>query len=620
MTRKRLVLFFLILFLFSLSRVAVLAQGEIDCPNRYLTLINPVRGRNLWLDQSLRPLEDQYGLIASYGFSATWLLQYDALTDEELVGFVKNQFSSNQELGLFLEVSPDLAESARVVYPPLLPWYDPQAVFLSGYSQSQRRKLIDTVFEKYKKTFGDYPASVGAWWLDSYSLEYLKSKYDIKAVLIVADQKTTDNYGVWGQWWGVPYYSSEANVLIPAQEKDKRGLVVLQWAQRDISKACGEGPSSSNYSLQANDYTERGLDTAYFKKLIASYLDCDLPVGQITVGLETGIESVKSFAEYENQLEALSGIEVVENVTMSQFSDYYQDIYQTNPERLVLKDDQSQWVLTPQERVNEYLKEKIAYRPDLAFADYFVADKSSFLDRKLPINQSEKQNFTGQFLILLAFVLGFVIYRRFALTKNYWSVSLFILACFLTTLLSYPKFAWQVYFGPVVGNIPVTQFLLVLISCCLFIPVLKIFTKKIKNVKLLILSLSLSFAADFVVSLLRYTQLGNDRYFGIAYDALRFIGLRVSPSSLAVVNQDFSSLVAGTLLKFDFGLIWASRLVAFVVYPLAHFVLGMLIYWFLSKLPKRLRQIVLVMLFILFCFYLYQTINLDPRVVLPWGY
>lgn len=592
-------------------------MGPANCPNRYLTLINPVRGRNLWLDNSLKPLEDQYGLIASYDFSATWLLQYDALTDEEITGFIKDNFSNNQEIGLFLEVSPSLAKSARVVYPHLVAWFDPQAVFLSGYSPHERRKLLDTGFAKFKEVFGDYPTSVGAWWVDSYSLEYLKNKHDIKAVLIVADQKTTDNYGVWGQWWGVAYYPSKANILVPAQKEETRqDVVVLQWAQRDISRADGEGTSYSNYSLQANDYTERGLDTAYFKKLVNNYLDCSLPVGQITVGLETGMESVKSFPEYKNQLEALADIEGVQDVTMGEFSNYYRDIYRLNPEKLVLKDDQSEWILTPQKRENEYLNEKIVYQQNLAFTDYFQADKSDFLERRLPIDYTKKDSFGGPFFVLPAFILGFILYRRYNLAKYYWHVSLFILASFLTTLLGYSKFGRQIFFGPVLKNILATQFFLVIIYFCLFIPLIKLFAKKTKNIKLLMFSLPLSFAADFVVSALRYTRLQNEHYLGFAWDSLRFIGFKFSPNSLAVVNQDFPAVVAGALLKFDFNLIRESKVIAFIIYPLAHIILGVFIYLFLNKLPKRLRQIILVILSVLFCFYLSKTITLDPRVVL----
>jgi len=616
MTRKKLVLFFLTFFFFWGS-TKVLAQEKIGCQNRYLTLINPVRGRNLWLDQSLKPLEDQYGLIKEYRFSATWLLQYDALVDEEIISFVRSNFSDNQEMGLFLEVSPDLAQYSRVIYPHGVAWFDPQAVFLSGYTRSARKKLIDTAFTKFKETFGDYPVSVGAWWIDSYSLQYLEKKYDIESVLIVADQKTTDDYGVWGQWWGVPYYPSRANVLIPAQsEKSKVNLVVLQWAQRDFSKAYGEGPNFSNYSLQANDYPERGLDTFYFKKLINNYLDCSLPFGQITVGLETGIESVKSFSEYQNQLGLLASIEDLQAATMSQFSARFQNYYSSNPGKVVLKDEESEWILTPQKRENKYLKEDIIYEDNLAFIDYFIADQSDFLDRKLPINRVKTESNFYLFLVPLAFILGFVIYARFSLLKYYWGVSLFIFASFLTTFLSYSKFGYKVYFGPVLKNIPLSLFLLVVIYYFLLFVLLKLFNKKAKNTKLLILSFSLSYAIDFIISTLRYIQLENQYYFGFAGDALRFFGLKISSRSLAFVNQDFPAVIASSFLKFDFNLIWEGKIIALVVYPLSHLVLGTFIYLLCKKLPQKLYRVVLLIISIFFCFYLYKTITLDPRIVL----
>ena len=607
------ILLVFVLCLFSFR--TILAKDNPACDNRYLTLINPVRGRNLWLDNSIKPLVDQYEIITDYNYSATWLLQYDALTDQEIVGLLKDRLSEKQEIGLFLEISPDLTQSARILYPPMTPWYKPQAVFLSGYSQSERRKLVDTVFVKYKEVFGSYPVSVGVWWVDSYSLEYMKNKYGIRTVLIVADQKTTDNYGVWGQWWGVPYYPSLANVLIPASDDNsKLDVVALQWAQRDISKANGEGTNFSNYSLQANDYTERGLDTAYFEQLAGSYLDCGLPIGQITVGLETGIESVKAFPEYIKQLEALSKINNLHSVTMNEFSRLYREKYPRNPEKIVLKDGVSEWVMTIQGRENKYHSEGNAYQNDLAFNDYFVADKTEFLDRKLPIHRTK--NFPASpFLVIPTFVLGFILYSYYHLTGYFGYISLFILATYLTTFLDYTKYGRSVYFGPYLGNITVSQFFLTVVSFVLFIPILKFFVKRIRNIKLLLLILPLTYAVDFIAGVLRYTRLHGEHYLGFAWDPLRFIGLRFSQKSLALINQDFPSIIAGALLRFDFNIIWDDTLIALVAYPLAHLVLGVVIYFILNKSPKIVRYLSLTILFILFCLYIYNTLNLNPRFV-----
>ncbi|OQA93470.1 MAG: hypothetical protein BWY24_00488 [Microgenomates group bacterium ADurb.Bin219] len=612
---KKIFLFLIIFFSFFLVKKNVLSEENVNCPNRYLTIINPVRGRNHWLDNSLKPVENQYREIRKYNFSATWLLQYDALEDKEIIAYINNNFSPNQELGLFLEISPDLASAARVIYPPLIPWSDPGVIFLSGYTQSERRKLIDTVFSGFKEKFGRYPVSVGAWWIDSYSLEYIKNKYGLATVLIVADQRTTDSYGVWGQWWGVPYYPSLANVLVPAKSKeDILGPVVLQWAQRDLSKAYGEGTSFSNYSLQANDYLERRLNTSYFKELVSRYLDCQLSIGQITVGLETGIESVKVFPEFANQLSVLSKIKNLQSVTMAEFADIYKNIYPLNPSELVLKDSHSQWILNPQARENDFLGEKTFYKQNLAFKDYFIADKSSFLNRRLPITEAEGYIFSP-LPALFAFFLGLVFYVRYKLVWHYFPVSVFIFASFLNIFLSYTKFGRFIYFGPMFKNLSLIQFLAVIVSYSFFFLAIKLFFNKVKNLKLLMQIFPLTYGADFIVGALRYTRLQGIHYFGFVWDPLRFFGLKIAPGSVSLVNQDLSSLIAGALLKFDFNWIWESSLKSLFVYPLIHIFLGILIYSILIKLSGKMRRIILTIMVIFFCLYLYKVAGSEPRVV-----
>src|SRR4030043_1781326 len=336
---------FLFMFLMFISiffaSTLVHAEKVYGCNERYLNLVNPVRGRDLWLDKSLKPIDEQYQAINSYGFSASWLLQYDTLIDNELIVEIK-KFDNRQELGVFLEVSPSLAQDSRVIYPHAVAWDDPNAIFLSGYSHSERKNLLTGLFEKFKNNFGYYPKSVGAWWIDSYSLEYIVKKYGIKTAMIVADQKTTDDYGVWGQWWGIPYYPTKANILIPASNsKNMQSVVVIQWAMRDLSKAYGEGTSFSNYSLQANDYLDRGLNTNYFISLANRYLDCNLSLGKITVGLETGMESVKFISEYKNQLKALSTMKDLDSTTMSEFAGRFGKVYSSNPSQIKLTDNTS---------------------------------------------------------------------------------------------------------------------------------------------------------------------------------------------------------------------------------------------------------------------------------------
>jgi hypothetical protein len=343
----------LFLSVFLLFPNIVKAQ-ETDCQNRIVTFVNPVRGRNLWSDKSLYPLQEQYAVLANHNYPATWLLQYDALIDGEVTNTIKN-FSIKGEPGVFLEISRDLGNDAGVATPIYTRWSDPGSVFLSAYSQSERRKLIDKIYSKFKTVFGYYPKSVGAWWIDSYSLNYIKDKYGLEGIMIVADQKTTDSYGVWGQWWGVPYYPSKENILVPALGNSNFSPVVIQWAQRDLELAYGEGSSFSNFSLQANDYIRSGKDTSYFVSLVGKYLDCENKIGQITVGLETGMESLGFSNEYSNQVEALSKNPQLKALTMSDFARVFKSVYSGNPDQVRVGD----WVMTPTFRQNEKLGDSI---------------------------------------------------------------------------------------------------------------------------------------------------------------------------------------------------------------------------------------------------------------------
>jgi hypothetical protein len=369
---------------------------EIGCNERYLTLVNPVRGRNLWTDKSLVPLTQQYGAIKERDFSATWLLQYDALKDGELVGEIE-KFNSSQELGLFLEISEKLALEARVTYTPGFDWANPRVLFLSGYARAERRRLLDHLFEEFKAEFGYFPEVIGAWWIDSYSLDYLKQKYNIKSALIVADQQTTDRYGVWGQWWGVSYYPAKKNILVPATSKiNKQDVVIIQWAQRHPDLAHGEGPAFSNYSLQANDYTSLGKDTRFFEELVDIYSDCVNPISQVTVGLETGIESASFLEEYQRQLAVLKGKDYLEVVTMSDYAHKFAEVYPDFPEKMQIKGETT-WEMTPVFRKNEELGDLVNYNPKMAFVDFWDADESEFLNRSLPELKEGSINWPKQF-------------------------------------------------------------------------------------------------------------------------------------------------------------------------------------------------------------------------------
>ena len=337
------------------------SQDSLAAENSFVNIVNPVRGNDFWSLSKQEPLDvvkQQLKIIKENNFSATWLLRPDVIFNQNLSSFFKD-LGSDQELGIFLEVTPTWTSQAKIKYHQEPLWHYANSVFLSGYQLAERKILIDTAFEKFKEIYNFYPKSVGAWHIDADSLSYMQKRYGVKGALICADQFLTDDYQIWGGWWGVPYYPSRFNVLIPAQsEKNKLPLVIFQWAARDPVNGYGSGVWESTFSVQANDYLQHHLTTDYFSKLIDVYLQPSLgKFGQITIGLENDNPWSIVGKEYENQIKVLVA-KKIKTVTMSAFATWYQKEmpglspqYQISSEDLLGLGKKATWLMSTNGRL-----------------------------------------------------------------------------------------------------------------------------------------------------------------------------------------------------------------------------------------------------------------------------
>ena len=301
--------------------------------NRFVTIVNPVRGDEFFDSKTVDILSGvklQKGLIDKSRLKATWLLRFDAINSEEMSSYFKNNFN-DQELGIFMEVTLSQSRQVEVSYPQGgLFWHDANKIFLSGYKPEERVKLIDGIFSRFKETFGYYPRSVGAWHIDAFSAEYMRRKYGVTGVLICTDQYGTDGYQIWGGWWGVPYYPSKFNILVPAQTlKNKIDVVVFWWAARDPNLGYGGSVDESTYSVQVNDYLRHGLGIDYFKKLMDVYLtNKENQFNQLTVGLENDADWQAFSDGYSKQLEEIGRRKKdkeIDSLTMKDFSSWYKN-------------------------------------------------------------------------------------------------------------------------------------------------------------------------------------------------------------------------------------------------------------------------------------------------------
>lgn len=317
--KKLLLGFFFVCVILLFAADQVLAQED-----KFINIVNPVRIAPYTNDVS-ENLRSQYSVVSDYALAATWLVTYDVLDDPDAVNELR-KFDPNQELGLFLEVGEKLAADSGV---PLSEgfWHHANVVFLSGYTQRERLKLVDTLFNKFKEKFGYYPSSVGSWWTDSYSLSYMHEKYGISANLAVADQFSTDRYQVWGGYWAMPYYPCRYHTAIPASKVEaKIPVVVLQWAPRDPIN----GYYNSLFSTQDYFTGQVNEDIDYYKKILSLYLNEAGEFGQVTIGLEGDLSPDSYSGHYRTWLRTareLVDTGAVRAVTMSEFAHWYRLAY-----------------------------------------------------------------------------------------------------------------------------------------------------------------------------------------------------------------------------------------------------------------------------------------------------
>ncbi len=190
---------------------------------RIVNIINFIRYTE---PRSAEPLEDvlyqtvvsQAEDLRSKNLIGTYLLQYDALIYPPYQELLKEEKARGCEIGAWWEITQPHVEAAGMTWRGRFPWdWHAHVDFSVGYNQAEREKLVDVYMEKFKEIFGEYPKSVGSWFIDSGTLEYLYEKYSIEASCMCKDQVGTDGYTLWGGYWNGAFYPSRVNGYMPAQ-------------------------------------------------------------------------------------------------------------------------------------------------------------------------------------------------------------------------------------------------------------------------------------------------------------------------------------------------------------------------------------------------------------------
>jgi hypothetical protein len=170
----------------------------------------------------------QVQLMKKYHMGGTFLLQYDALMDSRYQQLLKSFPPTSFEIGAWWEIPQPLVEKAGLKWRGRYPWdWHADVGFSTGYTPEEREKLVDVYMADFKKIFGYYPKSVGSWFIDAHTLNYLYRKYNIVASCNCKDQYGTDGYTLWGGYWNQAYYPSKINSYMPAQHEENQTPVPI---------------------------------------------------------------------------------------------------------------------------------------------------------------------------------------------------------------------------------------------------------------------------------------------------------------------------------------------------------------------------------------------------------
>ena len=185
-----------------------------------VTFLRGAEPRYPWANL-LKPLKRQIELLERHNLPATFLFQYDALLRKDFVREIKKH--DRFETGVWMEMNKPHVEAAGLQWRGRFVWdWHAHCAMTVGYTEAERERLVDAVFEKFRSIFGFYPRVLGAWAIDAHTLRYASEKYGLDAFCNCKDQWGTDGYNMWGGYYGQAYYPSVNNAFTPAGCEERK--------------------------------------------------------------------------------------------------------------------------------------------------------------------------------------------------------------------------------------------------------------------------------------------------------------------------------------------------------------------------------------------------------------
>lgn len=242
----------------------------------FIRLLEP-RDPKITEDVLYQTVVKQVEIMKKYNLPGTFLLQYDALIDPRYQKLLAGLPKASFEIGGWWEIPQPLVEKAGLKWRGRYPWdWRANIGFSTGYTPEEREKLIDVYMADFKKIFGYYPKSIGSWFIDAHSLNYMYEKYHIVVSSNCKDQYGTDGYTLWGGYWNQAYYPSKINSYMPAQnEKNQIPVPIFRMLGSDPIRQYDNGLGTNRQGVVTLEpvYEFGGGDATWVNWFFKSFTD-----------------------------------------------------------------------------------------------------------------------------------------------------------------------------------------------------------------------------------------------------------------------------------------------------------------------------------------------------------
>lgn len=282
---------------------------------------------------------NQIELMRRYKLGGTFLLQYDALLDPRYQKLLKSLPRDSFEIGAWWEIPQPMVEHAGLKWRGRYPWdWHADVGFSTGYMPAEREKLADVYMHDFKKIFGYYPKSVGSWFIDAHTLNYLYDTYKIVASCNCKDQAGTDGYTLWGGYWNQAYYPSRMNSYMPAQTgKNQLPVPIFRMLGSDPIRQYDNGLGAERQGVVTLEpvYKFGGGDAAwvnwYFKQFIEG---ASMEYAYVQAGQENSFTWEGMKKGFEIQLPLIARLRNEKKLTVETLAEtgtWFRKNYKTTP-------------------------------------------------------------------------------------------------------------------------------------------------------------------------------------------------------------------------------------------------------------------------------------------------